>query len=363
MRNLFDPVRFSCGQTMSNRFMLAPMTNTQSHEDGTLSEEEFQWLTMRAKGGFGMTMTCASHVQENGKGFPGQLGIFDDSYSGPYPICKGHSRRGQPCRCSTSPCRDPLTSRIVEKGPVGPSIHEKSNSRALSLEEVHKLRDDFIQAGMRAKKCGYNGVEIHGAHGYILCQFLSSKYNVRKDSYGGSLENRSRLIFEIIHGMREVCGPEFLIGLRLSPERFGMRLEEIKAVCKRIIEEGLVDFLDISLWDCFKEPEETEHQGRSLLEHFTDVDYKEVRLTVAGNIRTGADCHDVLDAGVDFVTIGRAGIFHHNFPELVRDNENFQPVQLLPLFFFFFFYEDYPRKEGLSERFVNYMRRWPGFVK
>ena len=261
MRNLFDPVRFAGGQTMGNRFMLAPMTNTQSHEDGTLSEEEFQWLTMRAKGGFGLTMTCASHVQANGKGFPGQLGIFDDSH------IRGHTRLAKAIRDTGSLAvvqlhhagiRSP--QELVEGGPVGPSIHEKSNSRALSLEEVHKLRDDFIQAGMRAKKCGYSGVEIHGAHGYILCQFLSSKYNVRKDSYGGSLENRSRLIFEIIRGIREVCGPQFLIGLRLSPERFGMRLEEIKAVCKRVIEENLVDFLDISLWDCFKEPEETEHQ-------------------------------------------------------------------------------------------------------
>jgi len=64
---------------MKNRFMLAPMTNTQSHEDGTLSDDEYNWLVMRAKGGFGLIMTCASHVQANGKGFPGQLGIFNDA--------------------------------------------------------------------------------------------------------------------------------------------------------------------------------------------------------------------------------------------------------------------------------------------
>ena len=71
---------FPCGATMKNRFMLAPMTNTQSHEDGTLSDEEFRWLTMRAEGGFGLVMTCASHVQEIGKGFSGQLGIFGDQH-------------------------------------------------------------------------------------------------------------------------------------------------------------------------------------------------------------------------------------------------------------------------------------------
>ncbi|CAM1335077.1 protein of unknown function [Tenacibaculum aestuariivivum] len=72
-------VTFNCGATMKNRFMLAPLTNQQSYENGQLSDEEFKWLTMRAKGGFGLVMTCASHVQEIGKGFSGQLGIFNDS--------------------------------------------------------------------------------------------------------------------------------------------------------------------------------------------------------------------------------------------------------------------------------------------
>ena len=69
-KTLVSPIHFSCGKSMKNKFMLAPLTNTQSHEDGTLSEEEFHWLTMRAKGGFGLVMTCASHVQFIGKGFP-----------------------------------------------------------------------------------------------------------------------------------------------------------------------------------------------------------------------------------------------------------------------------------------------------
>ena len=73
-----NPLTFKNGVSMKNRFMLAPMTNTQSFEDGQLSDEEFNWLTMRAKGGFGLTMTCASHVQFVGKGFSGQLGIYDD---------------------------------------------------------------------------------------------------------------------------------------------------------------------------------------------------------------------------------------------------------------------------------------------
>lgn len=357
MKHLFETVRFRCGEIMKNRFMLAPMTNTQSHEDGTLSEDEFRWLTMRAQGGFGLTMTCASHVQANGKGFPGQLGIYSDAH------IEGHTRLATAIRTAGSLAviqlhhagiRSPKD--LVEDDTVGPSDHQKSNSRALTLQEVHELRDDFIAAGVRAQQCGYNGVEIHGAHGYILCQFLSSEYNQRNDEYGGSLENRSRLLFEIAQGIRSACGSGFLIGVRLSPERFGMRLEEIKAVCKRLIDELIIDFLDISLWDSFKEPEEVEHQGMSLLEHFTAIDFGDVRWTIAGQIRSASDVRLVIDAGVDFVTIGRAAILHHDFPEQVRKQSDFEPVTL-PVSI------DYLRHEGLGESFIEYMGRWPGFVK
>ena len=95
---------------------------------------------------------------------------------------------------------------IIGKQPVCPSDDEETNSRALTLDEVKRLRDNFIEAGVRAKKSGYEGVEIHGAHGYILCQFLSSDINRRDDEYGGTLENRSRIIFEIVDGIRNECG-------------------------------------------------------------------------------------------------------------------------------------------------------------
>ena len=78
MYRLFQPLDFISGSVMKNRFMLAPMTNLQSQNDGRLSDDEYRWLTMRAQGGFGMTPTCASHVQAIGKGFPGQLGCFSD---------------------------------------------------------------------------------------------------------------------------------------------------------------------------------------------------------------------------------------------------------------------------------------------
>ncbi|WP_460218292.1 NADH:flavin oxidoreductase [Psychroserpens sp. MEBiC05023] len=351
-----DTVVFNCGVSMPNRFMLAPMTNTQSHDDGTLSNDEYHWLTLRAKGGFGLTMTCASHVQEIGKGFPGQLGIFSDAH------IEGHRRLATGIKAEDSLAiiqlhhagmRSPF--EVINKKAVCPSAHEKYNSRALTLEEVHELRDDFIAAAVRSQQAGYDGVEVHGAHGYILTQFLSTKINQRTDDYGGSLANRSRLLFEIIDGIRAACGPDFILGVRLSPERFGMQLQEIKTVSQQLIDEHNIDFLDISLWDVFKQPEDPEHQDQSLLEHFASLDYKNVKWTVAGNIRTGNDVQGVLDAGVNFVSIGRSAILHHDFPKQVLQNPSFIPTNL-PVS------KAYLKDQGLGPNFITYMTRWEGFV-
>ena len=356
MKNLNDQIKFPCGLTMKNRFMLAPLTNTQSHENGKLSDEEYNWLTMRAKGNFGLTMSCASHVQAIGKGFPGQLGIFGDEH------IEGLKRLTDEIKSHDSLAVAQLhhagmrsPEDIIGEQPVCPSDDEETNSRALSTDEVKRLRDDFIEAGVRAKKAGYEGVEIHGAHGYILCQFLSSDINKRDDEYGGNLENRSRIIFEIVDGIRDKCGSEFLLGVRLSAERFGIKLGESKEVCKKLIDTNKIDFLDMSLWDSFKEPVEEEHQGKNLLEHFTELDFKDVLLTVAGNIRTGENVQKVLNKKVDFVTIGRAAILHHDFPLRVMENPNFEPIEL-PVS------TAHLSKEGLSDKFIDYMGAWPGFV-
>jgi len=352
-----NPIKFKNGLSMKNRFMLAPMTNQQSHEDGTLSDEEFHWLRMRAEGQFGMVMTCASHIQEIGKGFSGQLGIWHDKH------LEGHKRLAAELQSYGSLAvvqlhhagmRSPKA--LIGEPPVCPSANEKTGARALSQEEIKHLISDFTTGALRAQKAGYDGVEIHGAHGYILAQFLSSDINLRTDLYGGSLENRSRILFEIIEGIRESCGSNFLLGLRLSPERFGMQLAEIKTLVTQLVADSQLDFIDMSLWDIFKQPVEEVHQHKSLLEHFTDIDYQDTKLTVAGNIQSSKDVQFVLNSGVDFVSIGKSGILHHDFPLKVNGNPNFETIKT-PVS------KTYLNAEGLSDVFVDYMKRWPNFVK
>ncbi len=356
MTDPFDPLTFRCGARMKNRFMLAPLTNTQSHEDGRLSDDEYRWLTMRAAGGFGLTMTCAAHVQAIGQGFPGQLGCYSDEHlAGLTRLAAGIHAHDSLAAVQLHHAGMRSPADLIGEQPVCPSAHEETGARALTTAEVEQLTEDFVAAAVRAEQAGFDGVEIHGAHGYILCQFLSPTINQREDRYGGSAENRARIIFDIIRGIRERCRPGFLLGIRLSPERFDLRLAEIRDLARRLLRAGDVDFLDLSLWDVFKEPEEPEHGGRTLLSVFTELERGDVRLGAAGKIRTPRDVARCLDAGTDFVVIGRAAILHHDFPERMRADADFAPVRT-PVS------ADYLRAEGLGDDFIRYMSRWKGFV-
>jgi 2,4-dienoyl-CoA reductase-like NADH-dependent reductase (Old Yellow Enzyme family) len=342
---------------MKNRLMLAPLTNCQSHEDGTLSEAEQRFLELRARGGFGLVMTCATHVQAIGKGFPGQLGCFGGEH------VAGLTRLASALRAANTLAlvqlhhagiRSPK-ALIGGADPVGPSAHAKSGARGLSTTEVRQVVEDFARAAQRAERAGFDGVELHGAHSYLLCQFLSAELNQRDDAYGGSLENRARIIFEIVDAVRARCRPDFTLGVRLSPERFGMRVLEVREVAQRLIDTGKVDFLDLSLWDCDKEPEEPELRGRTLQSWFMDLDRKGVRLGVAGKLHDPADIERVLARGADFAILGRVAILHHDYPKRLAADPAFTPVRP-PVT------RSYLASEGLSPPFVHYMNGWQGFV-
>jgi len=356
MDRLFEPLEFAHGPVMKNRFVLAPMTNLQSHADGTLSDAEFHWLSLRAQGGFGGVMTCASHVQAIGQGFPGQLGIWSDRHvDGLTRLAAEIHRHGSIAIVQLHHAGLRSPAALIGGAPVSASNDEKTGARALTTEEVGQLTEDFVLAALRAERAGFDGVQVHGAHGYIVCQFLSIETNRRADRYGGNLDNRCRLLFDILRGIRERCRPGFLVSVRLSPERFGMTLNETTVIAQRLFDSGLADLLDMSLWDVFKEPEEAEFKSKPLLEWFTALDRGETRLSVAGKIRSAADAKRVFAAGVDALTIGRAAILHHDFPERCRDDPFFEPVDL-PVT------PEYLRSEGLSDPFVAYMKNWEGFV-
>lgn len=146
-----------------------------------------------------------------------------------------------------------------------------------------------------------------------------------------------------------------MLGVRLSPERFGIRLAEAVEMAQRLMTEEQLDFLDMSLWDVFKEPEEADYRGRTLMSYFTELDRGHTRLGVAGKIRTPQEAEATMAAGVDWIMLGRAAILHHDFPHRYRADPVFKPVEL-PVT------RQYLNEEGVSEKFVAYLSRRPGFV-
>ena len=355
MPKIEDPINFMRGPPLKNRFVLAPLTNCQSHEDGRLSEEEYHWLTMRAKGGFGLVMTCAAHVQAVGQGFPGQLGIYADRHiAGLSKLARGINHEGSVSILQLHHAGKKTKASLVGELPVSPSGDVKSGARALSHEEVLMLIKDFVEGAFRAERAGFHGVELHGAHGYMICQFLSEETNSRDDEFGGSFQNRISLLFRIIDGIRERCSDNFIIGVRLSPEGF-MKLEESITLAQKLMIEEKIDFLDLSLWDVFKEPLEEEFQGQRLMSYFTCLNRKKVKLGVAGKIRTPVEIETVMGENVDWLMLGRAAILHHDFPNRYLRVADFTPVKN-PVS------STYLKAEGVSKKFISYLKSWPGFV-
>ncbi len=356
MTSFNDTVTFMHGPAMKNRFMLAPLTNMQSHDDGTLSDDEHQFLVKRAEGGFGLVMTCASHVQKRGQGFKGQLGCYsDDHIPGLTQLARDIKAHGSVAVVQLHHAGNRSPKDLIGEQPVCPSDDAETGARALSTAEVEQLTADFITAAKRCDLAGFDGVELHGAHSYMLCQFLSDELNKRTDHYGGSLENRSHLIFDVLNGIRRTCRADFNVSIRLSPERFGMRTAEIVEIYQRLIESGLVDFIDMSLWDVFKDAADEAFAGQKLLDIFARLPRGQARLGVAGKIYSAAEGQSAIDGGADFVILGRGSILHHDFPSRAIVDPDFvaRPTPVSP---------EVLHDEGLSDAFVNYMRNWQGFV-
>lgn len=357
MIELATPLTLSHGPTWANRIALAPLTNWQSHADGTLGEDEYRWLTMRAAGGFGLTMTCAAHVQASGQGFPGQLGAWSDAHlPGLARLAAGIRAAGSVSCLQLQHSGRRADVALSGQAAVAPWDDAETGARALSHAEVEQLTQDFIAAARRAERAGFQGVELHGAHGYLLAQFLDAEHNRRDDGYGGRLEQRTRILFDLIAGIRAATAPDFQLGLRLSPERFGILMPEALALAQQVLADGRLDWLDMSLWDCFKPSRDPAYADRPLIDHFAALPRGRTRLGVAGRIMDAPTAARCLQAGADFVLVGRGAMLHHDFARRALADPAFRsaerPVSRAHL-----------QAEGLGPAFLQYVAStWPDFM-
>lgn len=347
---------FTRGPAWKGRIALAPLTNQQSHPDGTLSDEEFHWLTMRATGGFPMVMTCAAHVTASGQGFPGQLGIWSDAHlPGLTRLADGVRAGGAVSSVQLHHAGRRSPAELIGGQPVCAFDDAETGARALDPDEIEALVDDFVAAGVRAERAGFDGVEVHGAHGYLVGQFLDAENNHRTDGWGGDATGRNRFLRDIISGLRASTGADFQIGVRLSPERFGINTLATRELVASLMVDGNLDYVDLSLWDTFKQPADPALQERSLFGWFADLPRHGTRLGVAGRIGSAAAVDAALAAGADFAMIGRAAVLHHDFPRRALADPHFAAIAL-PVS------RAHLAAEGLGSIFIDYMAAWKGFV-
>lgn len=332
------------------------MTNMQSHEDGSLSDEEFAWLKARSEGGFGVIESCATHVSLDGQAWKGELGIYDDKMVPGWrrlaraiqdddALLLAQTFHGGARAIATS--SGPWSCSTTE---IGSMVVREGNE-----EDIEGAIEAFAQAAKRLHSAGVDGVELHGAHGYLLCQFLSATMNRREDQWGGSLENRARLSRRVLQATRAAVPSDFVVGIRLSPEDFGatkgLDLDESIQVAKWLCEDG-ADFIHISLWDATKNSVKYPNKHTNTL--FRDALPADVPVITAGNIWTRDDALRQLDLGADAIALGRSGIANPDWPvEVAKDGK--EPTRP-PLT------REQLRDRALSDGFIEYMKRWSGFV-
>ncbi|WP_326541887.1 NADH:flavin oxidoreductase [Pseudorhodoferax sp.] len=352
---LFQPLTLLHGRPMRNRFMLAPLTNQQSETDGTPSRYDQDWIRQVAEGGYALVQTGAATVEAGGIAYARQLGIHSDAHVPALAqmaaaICAGGGLSAVQLHHAGHRA-NPLLGGM----PAPASGDTLPGIRATTTLQVERIRDSFIAAALRAERAGFDGVALHGAFGWILSEFMSPLLNDRSDCYGGSVENRARLTVEVIEGIRRACGPEFQIGWRLSVERYGLRLEELRETTAHILDRELIDYLDLALWDSAQVVREGAFRGQTLLSVFTSLPRKRVRVGTAGKIMGAQRAAQLLDEGCDYVLIGRAGILRRDFPlQALRDPCYDSPATPVTA--------EFLRQGGLSERFIQHMRGWQTFV-
>jgi 2,4-dienoyl-CoA reductase-like NADH-dependent reductase (Old Yellow Enzyme family)/thioredoxin reductase len=253
LNHLFSPIRIK-KMEIPNRIVMPPMGTNLGNSDGTVSEANLAYMKRRARGGAGLIITEISAVHPTGMAIPSELGSYDDRF---IPGLKKladviHASGGKAALQLHHTGRESLfllkAGKAIAPSPIR-SLVFGLTPREMTREEVQELIAAFGAAAFRGKQAGFDAVEVHGAHGYLLTQFLSALSNQRTDEYGGDLVKRSRFIREVLREVRRRVGEEFPVSLRLSAEEFikgGYTVEDLKPLLPEWVKDG-ADIIHASL--------------------------------------------------------------------------------------------------------------------
>ena len=330
--NTFSPLKIGTVE-LRNR-LIVPAMETEYSKDGTINDRIFKYWIERAKGGWALLTVEVAAVSPNGKGFPNSLTLFDDDCIEMYKKLTDevHKYGAKMSIQLHHAGRQTISAFLGGIQPVAPSAiaHPMYGEvpRELTTEEVWQIISDYGDAALRAKKAGFDLVEVHGGHGYLPVQFLSGNTNKRVDEFGGDLEHRAKFTIEVIKNIKEKCGKDYPVSLRISSEERledGLTLEDNMLVAP-LYEEAGVDAFNVST-------------GAALTGHFIAGC---MALRPGYNLSSAAQIKSVVNVPVmavckmnepnliessiarnsaDFVCIGRGSIADPLFPEKMKAGE------------------------------------------
>lgn len=251
--SLFSPIKIN-GLELSNRLIVSPMVTCYAEEDGKATDQYVAYVREKAKGGWGMIINEAHAPIESGKAFDKFFGLYNDEQmeSQKKVVEAAHENGVKICVQLVHAGRQSLYTGapIVAPSPIADPTSPFTPNE-LSLEEIHEIIEAFGDAALRAKKAGYDAVEIHGAHGYLIQEFTSHYSNKRTDEYGGDLAGRAKFSLDIIKNVREKVGADFPILYRMSTDEYlpngeGLTIADSLALAM-MYEEAGVDALHSSI--------------------------------------------------------------------------------------------------------------------
>ncbi|WP_242258615.1 NADH-dependent flavin oxidoreductase [Streptococcus thoraltensis] len=317
MSKLLTPYTINNKLLLKNNIAMAPMTTWSSNDDYTISDSEVAYYQARNQG-VGMVITGCTHVQENGIAFTHEFAGYDDKYIVSLKkLASAAKSNGAPAILQINhggnKALPELTSDIVSASPVltqATSFAPSLTPRELSYDEIQEIIKAFGQTTRRAIEAGFDGVEIHGAHGFLIQQFLSPFFNRRTDKWGGNLENRMRFALEIVKEIKSVIAqsdkPDFILGYRISPDEpmeEGLKIQDTLILADKLIELE-IDYIHTSLFVAYETT--VPNTDKTYVELFAERINGRTTLISAGTIQTAEQAQEVLRQSADIVAVGHA---------------------------------------------------------
>ena len=309
---LFQPFTLNNGVTVKNRLAVAPMTHFGSHADGLISDQERTFLGNRA-GDIGLFISAATLVQDGGKAFRGQPEATGehclDSLKETAQIIQ---KQGAKAILQIHHGGSKAMAELNRRDKISASASEEEGAREASAAEVEELIASFAQAADLALRAGFDGVEIHGANGYLIQQFYSAQSNRRNDQWGGSLENRMRFPLAVVDAVAAVREKhqrnDFIIGYRFSPEEAGedgLTMAETGALIDALVQKPL-QYLHVSLWEFDKKVRRGGDTAQTRMQFIHDCINGKLPLIGVGNLFTADDILLAFKTGwAEFIALGK----------------------------------------------------------